>query len=68
MNATGAEMVSGANVAAGIAPKSPAGQLMNVFIAASGLPGASSDPARPRYLMQVRERCAGVGVVFDYSA
>jgi hypothetical protein len=60
--------VEAANEAAAIAPKTPAGQLMNVFLAASGLPGASSDPQRPVYLMQVRERCADAGVEFAYPA
>jgi hypothetical protein len=37
---------------------------MNVFIAASGV----KDPNTVQYLMQVRVRCAEVGVVFEYAA
>lgn len=61
-----AGVVKAANAAAAMAPKSPAGQLMNVFIARQGLPGDA--PESPQDLVNVQVRCAAVGAVFEYPA
>ena len=67
-NTTGAGMVTGANSAAAIAPKTPAGQLMNVFLVSNALPGGADDPQTLQALVLVREVCAKAGVPFDYPA
>lgn len=59
-------VVAAANAAAAIAPSSPAGQLMNVFIARQGLPGDA--PESPMDLLNVQARCAEVGAGFSYPS
>lgn len=59
-------LVKGANAAAAIAPDSPAGQLMAVFIARQGLPGDA--PESPQDLINVQVRCEQVGAGFVYPS
>lgn len=59
-------LVHAANAAASIAPRSPAGQLMNVFIARQGLPGDA--PESPTDLLNVQTRCAQIGAGFVYPS
>jgi hypothetical protein len=59
-------VVAAANSAAAIAPSSPAGQLMNVFIARQGLPGDA--PESPMDLLNVQHRCEQVGAGFEYPS